>query len=498
VRTLKTKYLSDLIGDQYKGWSGQKVILKAPTGLGKTTFIVKVLLPYFREKGWKLLILCNRKLLRMQYWFDLVHAYDSYAELEKSVVLMSYQQLAQKIRNSSSYENLFYEYHAIVCDECHYFYTDSDFNGFGTYALLQAIVYAGIKLELIFMSATMQEVEPFIAQTINNCYTKLCREHSDWNYYEKFGNIKTFDFSPYQDFSRFHCACLQDMESLCHELVESDKKSVVFIDNKEKGSSLREMLIKTGKIDGQQIALLNADNLDEEYNNKLIVHLAIGHKLLTKVLITTAVLDNGVSIHDPDVGNLAIITESKVSFLQMIGRMRAEKISSCNLYFIIRSKNDFEYRMAAYEDKLEQFKNLESENLNRNAGYYEKLIWDNNDKNCDFFRNALVSMPYDYHFFTYMWDRVQVRYGDEGMFVNQFAMHKTGDLYLIESRFYSMAVDDPLRVIYEQMSWIGKEKDDLEILESSYHKQREQELRQKLLSVCKLAANSYKNLKKNL
>ena len=41
------EYISDKIGEQYKEWKqNDRVYITAPTGSGKTQFILKVLLPY--------------------------------------------------------------------------------------------------------------------------------------------------------------------------------------------------------------------------------------------------------------------------------------------------------------------------------------------------------------------------------------------------------------------------------------------------------------------
>ena len=45
------KYITDLIGDEYLNWTNQHVLISSPTGSGKTTFILKKLLPRAIEQG---------------------------------------------------------------------------------------------------------------------------------------------------------------------------------------------------------------------------------------------------------------------------------------------------------------------------------------------------------------------------------------------------------------------------------------------------------------
>lgn len=57
------EYLSDIIGDEYKEWNIEKIILDCGTGRGKTTFILNKLCFFAMEKGKKVLYLCNRNKL---------------------------------------------------------------------------------------------------------------------------------------------------------------------------------------------------------------------------------------------------------------------------------------------------------------------------------------------------------------------------------------------------------------------------------------------------
>lgn len=258
VRVIRKKgktYLTELIGNEYEGWDGKKILISAPTGMGKSTFVVGALLEYAknRYRKTKMLILCNRRLLRLQYWNDLVQRFGSYAEIVGSVKVMTYQELAEMMKRQIPLKDIIYEYGIIVFDECHYFYADSDFNGFGTYALLQEIACEGVKRTMIFMSATMDEVRPLIVQTVKNCFTKLSRTGRMTEDTCDYGEILDYDFSELADYDRFQCACVPDWETLYETIAESSKKSVIFLNNKEKGAALADKLIRTGKIEKRRL-----------------------------------------------------------------------------------------------------------------------------------------------------------------------------------------------------------------------------------------------------
>lgn len=61
-------FATDLIGDSYKNWTvGDKIIISSPTGSGKSTFILRSLLPYAMKQGKHIVYVCNRKILNDQF-----------------------------------------------------------------------------------------------------------------------------------------------------------------------------------------------------------------------------------------------------------------------------------------------------------------------------------------------------------------------------------------------------------------------------------------------
>lgn len=499
------KYLNELIGEDYKCWNSKKVFLTAPTGMGKTTFIIETMLPYLNGRGKKMLILCNRKLLRTQYWYDLVSRYDNYVKLEKCIEIMTYQQLSENVRSGCKVDMLFNEYDCIVCDECHYFYADSDFNSFGTYALLQAVVLAGICKTVIFMSATMKEVGPLIKETVLNCAYKLSRE-KDPDYYS-YGQIVEKDYSYLTDYSHITCYAVEDEETLCQVLAESDKKSVLFIDDKAYAERIKTSLEKTGEVSSKEIAILNAENLDSDCNRSLIEKLAIDHKVTCKILITTSVLDNGVSICDDLVGNMVIITESEISFKQMLGRFRTKDGATCNLYFKIRKSSFFLDRMNRYEEEVKKYKMLMEDDIEKNIYQYLSAVWNcSGEPNTDFLLRSLILAKKDFKFFTLesrsilqeMAIRAKFNYNEWTLVINEFARQKTGNMYITESRFYSAAVKDPIFVIHEQLKLLGKDEEDLTVISSKFREKRQEKFIQDLLAVKNYTQDQIKEFKQEI
>lgn len=475
---MKNHYISNELGiEVYATWlKGKKVVLKAPTGTGKTTFILKVFLKYCSSLGKKVLILCNRKLLKEQYGYDIAQLYVRHAEMEKDVQVMTYQELSEKIQRGCSLENVFVDFSAIVCDEAHYFYADSDFNAWGTYVLLQSIVKAGFYKCMIFITATFEEVYPLIKK----CFQSYREKIEQFKYFEGieeyFWSDQIYDYSNLAEYTRITCHYVPDVETLANIIAESPKKSLIFIDDTKRAESFKKMLVETKKVCDSDVFLLNSKIMEESKGNEIILNLAINGRILPKILITTSVLDNGVSIHDQEVDNIVIATEAKVSFVQMLGRVRAESNERCNLYIYPRGKDYFRKRIEQNEEKMRLFRELE---LKLRTNKWETILYDawyGNDEESEFIRNAIVitKEALEYYSEEKVWG--SLRKGDITLAVNEFSKEKTGNQLNRYKEFFKLALMSKEAVAIKQISWLGKSEDELIVNESSYLKEREEGL----------------------
>lgn len=67
MMTNEKKYLADQIGEEYKSWKeGELIFIQAPTGTGKSYFILNVLLDWAVANRASILYLVNRKVLKSQ------------------------------------------------------------------------------------------------------------------------------------------------------------------------------------------------------------------------------------------------------------------------------------------------------------------------------------------------------------------------------------------------------------------------------------------------
>lgn len=129
-------YISEVIQTDYIKWQPMDtVFIEAPTGTGKTTFILELLLPAAINNKKRILYLCNRSILEQQLKTNLFERQgvptDDKELLEgvydfEGISVMTYQRLQEL--NDIQREIMVMDYDYIIFDEIHYLYEDSSFN----------------------------------------------------------------------------------------------------------------------------------------------------------------------------------------------------------------------------------------------------------------------------------------------------------------------------------------------------------------------------------
>jgi len=163
VKATNEQWVSDFIKvEEYKKWEQEKgiILLACGIGRGKTQFILNEYCKYWKEKieettsrTGKILYLCNRNALK-----DSIKNKVSEFDVEEIVEIKNYQELQTGIRNNRVVDSG--KYKAIICDEAHYFISDS-FNRF-TETALEELVEIAKSIPVIFITATHEEILSYL------------------------------------------------------------------------------------------------------------------------------------------------------------------------------------------------------------------------------------------------------------------------------------------------------------------------------------------------
>lgn len=368
-------YISDTIRDEYKKWkNGDIVLLTAPTGTGKTTFILEKLLPYVLQYGGRILYLVNRKILKEQLLVELGKIQNKFlldkggvSSIERYISIATYQQYEKAILSLRPLQIVdeLNNYSLVVYDECHYFYADSSFN---TYTELSYDMFrmAFMNKIQIFMSATMENMESIIAERYyfdssmpyrlpNDPCVKKYVTPSDYEYI----NLSYFNTK-------------DEMKTIITDSSVSDKW-LIFTDSIESGKVLCNELRDTSD-NVEDVGFIDAKYAQDEESSEIVEEITKNNISQKRILIATAVIDNGISIKDENLRNIVIMADVKESFIQMLGRKRPDG-QYVNLYICKRDRRYFEQRLRY---------------VNQILGFYDKQAAYLNQIFQDYSRNGYV------------------------------------------------------------------------------------------------------------
>ena len=351
--------VSDVIGDSYKNWdSNQIVIIDCPTGSGKSYFIFETLLDYAKSNHKRILYLVNRKVLRAQLdeqyisgsnALDRFHKKygDIYLDIRVYIQIYTYQYIESLLlKNIFPFNGNEFDY--IVYDECHYFYSDSNFNS-NTKVSYNYLRNIFIDKTHIFMSATIKNMRNFISNftpdfnyAYNACFTYNLPK-------QEYCIPKNYDYlsvSYFNDISDLICLI---------GTKESDKqKWLIFTDSKDRG---KDIIVKIKDdiqtIKDEDIVFIDTNYKKNEDSSETMDEIVKKNLMNKMIIISTPVMDNGISIKDIGLRNLVLLCDTEEEFIQMIGRKR-EDGEKVNLYLWKRDVLHFKRRFQ-YWDKINHF-----------------------------------------------------------------------------------------------------------------------------------------------
>ena len=499
------KYLSEIIGDDFKDWSSDKIhVITAPTGVGKTHFILNSLLEYVirynmrvlpNEKQLKILYFVNRAILKEQLDDKIGKKLRELNCWESPIELKTYQEMEYLLlseadtlyskeqsnnpmckvspvrystKSSSNYvgsnwlDDLRYFrtlachldcYTYIVCDETHYFFADSTFNTNTLLSykwILSRALLTGNQSSnnytppvCIFMSATPEVFMEVLHQDLAQHYTDIHRELGDNNIFNEnrvSSHLNEINGgSP--DYSNIIIHIIEDKDKISDIPQLEHDKWLIFINDKDKGRKLCKDIQEqfTGK---NEVTFLDANFRYDAEAKKTVGEISYNEAFASRILITTSVLDNGVTIHDKSVRNVIILAETREEFLQMLGRKREENTenkSPLNLYICKQSAQFFQERMSLV------------------IAPHIKLI----EKCRDWSRETLLDEVTNPQYSRYLLHLLSSFCGT--LVLNEFSMKYYENLESIYSDLLESFKNDENAFLKMQCDWLGKDYSELTV-----------------------------------
>ena len=323
------------------------VFLSAPTGTGKTTFILHSFSDFVvREKKGRILILVPRIILQSQMENILKKFFIGKDDLQKylsSIRIMTYQALENAIWRGEEIG----KFYAVVCDEAHYFVQDILFNPNAQASFDWLCNFISNKQGLVIcQSATLDLFQETLVKKLK---LKPVKAELDSNK-QRCGKLRAgfvrageylgayYEYRMERELSDEKIAVqyLVNREEMENILIRAEGKRLCFVSNKKHGEELEKSL----RSNGTNVLFVSAENKETD-GMEAVSSLVCDSTFPSDVLIATSVLDVGVNILDAKVSTVILDTYDQTTFIQMLGRIRLVKEQKVTVYIFRRDVRYF-------------------------------------------------------------------------------------------------------------------------------------------------------------
>lgn len=357
------KYISDEIKNEYMEWGQRDIVfLTAPTGSGKTYFILHVFLPYIVTNKKKLLYVVNRAILKEQMEKEIERLS---IDENRAIKIITYQSIEEHIRiNNKDKLMELSNYDIIVADEAHYFEADALFNT--STQLSYNWIHCNFKNKLrIYISATIDNLIKYMTRK-GDLEPKACtyeqtaiygwytRKINPMDYYSSEQLPKVRRYHVDDDYKGVEIHILNDIKDILLVVLDSTKskgseKWIVFVDSISAGRKLYKNIMNEITNNGlnDKVVFVTARYKQDESSLQEVDHITSEQKQSARILITTSVMDNGITLKDEELRNIVIATDTKEEFLQMLGRKRLNADDQVKVYLVNKSKEEINRRFTA-------------------------------------------------------------------------------------------------------------------------------------------------------
>lgn len=566
------RYVSDIIGDDYKNWkTHDRILISTGTGSGKSTFVLQTLLRHAKAQNKHVVYFCNRRILNHQLQSIVEQMLsnelgDDTEDLRPYLHIRTYQHTEcvrdfpniKALNNSGNIIKLsdtlnpyLYEVRSsavlyYIFDEAHYFIADAAFQSGTYYWYTQLDAIYNSPAIMIFLTATPASLYPYLylrhcslseccmefiaryfvnkdisrerwisflsASYKNYKFSQLdkpefkasifkeeidcCKEPYTVLYqiieasYKNTDRMFTYHYTDtlpitdqYSYLSEFYFDELTSISEQISESVGDGEKWLIFVRKKKDAETLKAILATKGcdafivtsqvaqKYDGKprQRKSHIKDNLDA-----LILH----QQQKCPVVISTSVLDNGITLHACDVKNIVICQPQKVEFLQMLGRIRVKADETVNLYIQRVTPNEIKGFVTQYRKELlflvgfwlkdekvvsSRFCYEDADKIVsfKNNTLYVKTVNFLTEHHNDLLKRVLAN-PTKLNYMLINPDKKDKHSSNniDNLQVNVLGiLYYLGELYQMNLMMRNCNKKDPYYYLKAQLSWIGKEYD---------------------------------------
>ncbi len=371
------RYIADEIGNEYQKWESPSLIkITAPTGTGKSYFVLHVLLRYAWQNGRRILYLVNRKILREQLKAELRDiSYSCMSQkiwIEDYIDIYTYQEIESRLKfgiqdplNLQRGNSYYY----VIYDECHYFYADADFNT-SSIESFRYLTDCHRMATQIFMSATMEKMRGIISEKIEKTPVPTT-DNGGWAgaMSVRRHDLRKFEYKVpinYDYIDLYYFEKFEEVPGIIADASTVKEKWLIFVDSIDKGKKLKKELLKLTKDDlkddGSKEELYTKEDvifIDARYENddesqESVDELKEKKLISKKIIITTSVMDNGISFEDKELRNIIIIADTQEEFIQMLGRKRQDG-KKVKVYICSRDIVYFKQRFNSVDSVLKDY-----------------------------------------------------------------------------------------------------------------------------------------------
>ena len=313
---------------------GDMVLIDAPTGRGKSYFIMNGLYDYCKGNDKKILFLTNRNLLKDQFLTSLIKEH----KLDK-IDIRNYQSIEQEIiqQGQNKIDTDMSKYDYVIVDECHYFFTDALFND---------------KTDLLieFLSDYRKSIVILLSAT-----SSLTRAYFKSKGRLKMENIFSIEATyDYIDNLYFYTEQVA-LKKLLLNLPEGEK--AIYIGGAKKAYDMSKE-IPNAKF------ICSKTNINYKQHSDKETYDCIRDKQMfnCRVLCGTTVLDNGINIKDRAVKTIVIDILDLDLMKQILGRKRIDgDDDTINVYIKTKSGQSLNFAIMRNNEDLKQIELLENE-----------------------------------------------------------------------------------------------------------------------------------------